>query len=91
MAHRRRGMLEDVAARNSLATGLRQSDVCIAHLCPPTKHGRLHYAKPTFHGEKLEDAPLYRGLSAIAEWREANRGARPQMVWVDTPPQVNQC
>lgn len=62
---------------------------------PPPKHpkqnGRLHYAKPTFHGEKLEDAPLYRGLSAIAKWREANRGARPQMVWVDTPPQVSTC
>ncbi|KAI7846434.1 hypothetical protein COHA_000046 [Chlorella ohadii] len=47
----------------------------------------LHYAKPGFHGEKLEDAPLYRGLSAIGAWRQANRGVRPQMVWFDTPVQ----
>lgn len=49
---------------------------------------RLHYAKPMFHGEKLEDSALYKGLSAIGAWRQANRGARPQMVWYDTPAQV---
>lgn len=62
--------------------------------CPPLawlrpgRHGRLHYAKPTFHGEKLEDAFLYQALSGVAAWRQAQRGMLPQMVWMDTPVQV---
>ncbi len=65
------------------------AELCCAMLCPTSSPAcRLHYAKPGFHGEKLEDAPLYRGLSAIGAWRQANRGVRPQMVWFDTPVQV---
>lgn len=64
------------AAPRSRHAHARPRNLCALHTC------RLHYPKPTFHGEKLEDALLYKGLSAIGAWRDANRGVRPQMVSV---------
>lgn len=49
---------------------------------------RLHYPKPGFHGEPVGASMLWGALASLGALRQQQRGALPQMVWMDTPPQV---